>query len=187
MKFLLLIILLLTGRFLGAATFEVSEALMAFTAMATPGALKISGKQTDTKAMKTEIKIHGQQMSGTASLQLVSLATGIDLRDKHMKGKYLETDKFPQAIFTFKKVTLPKELTGEKIPFEGTMNLHGVEKPISGEITLEKKESALTITHEFKVKTGDFGITTPHFMSVKMGEEVSVTVTLKGTLKGDLN
>ena len=112
MKFLPLIILLLTGRFLGAATFEVSEALMAFTALATPGALKISGKQNDPKAMKTEIKIHGQQMSGTASLQLVSLATGIDLRDKHMKEKYLETDKFPQAIFTFKKVTLPKELTG---------------------------------------------------------------------------
>ncbi|MSP19180.1 MAG: YceI family protein [Bdellovibrionales bacterium] len=187
MKSSLLIIVLLTSRFLGAATFEVSEALMAFTALATPGALKILGKQSDPKAIKTKIIIHGQQMSGTASLQLVSLSTGIDLRDKHMKEKYLETDKFPQAIFTFKKLTLPNELTGEKIPFDGTMNLHGVEKPISGYIRLEKKESALTITHEFKIKTGDFGITTPHFMSVTMGQEVVVKVILEGNLKGDLN
>lgn len=182
MKLFNLVYFVLLNSFLFAAPFQVSSGRVEFLALATPGALTISGKQSSAPNVKTDIKIENQQVMGSAVVQLESFSTGIGLRDRHMKENYLEALKFPVSSFTYKKLTLPPSFSGEKIPFEGTLKLHGVEKPISGFVQAEKKDSQLILRHEFKIKTSDFGISTPKYMGVVMGEEVEVKAILEGTL-----
>lgn len=182
MKFSFWVLISSVSSFLVATPFQLSSGKVEFLALATPGALKIAGKQSNSNALKTEIKVEGVQVTGSSAIQIDSFSTGIGLRDRHMKENYLEASKFPESSFTYKKLTLPSSFSGEKIPFEGLLKLHGVEKPVSGFVTAEKKESQLTLKHEFKIKTSDFGISTPKYMGVVMAEDVEVRVILEGTL-----
>src|SRR5438046_2728106 len=70
-----------------------------FLATGRPSALKIRGKiKEDAKdALTGKLQVTGANVTGTAKLALDMLDTGIDLRNKHMKEKYLETGKFPTA------------------------------------------------------------------------------------------
>jgi polyisoprenoid-binding protein YceI len=182
MKFFILALMTFISSFSSAAPFKVTEAKVEFLALATPGALKIAGKQASNSTLKTDIKIESNKVTGSSTIQMDSFSTGIGLRDKHMKENYLESSKFPDSSFTYKKLALPKDITGENIPFEGTLKLHGIEKPITGLLKTEKKNSALILEHFFKIKTSDFGISTPKYMGVVMGEEVEIKVTLEGTI-----
>jgi polyisoprenoid-binding protein YceI len=183
MRLLKLALIFLLSNPLFATQWQITEGKINFIALATPGALRIVGKQSDPKALKPEIKLENNRVSGTVAFQIEALTTGIGLRDRHMKENYLETGKFPESVFTYTQVELPKDFQGEKIPFEGKLKLHGVEKPVSGELKIEKEDPKLTLSHEFKIKTRDFGITTPHYMSVTMADEVVIQVTLEGTLR----
>jgi len=182
MKFFILALMTFISSFSSAAPFKVTEAKIEFLALATPGALKIAGKQASNSTLKTDIKIESNQVTGSSTIQMDSFSTGIGLRDKHMKENYLESSKFPESSFTYKKLTLPKDGTGENIPFEGTLKLHGIEKPVTGLIKADKRNSTLILDHVFKIKTSDFGISTPKYMGVVMGEEVEIKVTLEGTI-----
>lgn len=182
MKLFNWVLFALLSSFLFAAPFQVSSGKVEFLALATPGALKISGKQSNALAIKTDIKIENQQVLGSSAVQLESFSTGIGLRDRHMKENYLEAAKFPESSFTYKKLTLPPNFSGDKIPFEGVLKLHGVEKPVSGVVHAEKKDSQLILKHEFTIKTSDFGIQTPNYMGVVMGEKVEVRVVLEGKI-----
>lgn len=182
MKVSILFFSAVVNSFLWAAPFQVSAGRVEFLALATPGALKISGKQSGSPAIKADIKIENQQVVGSSTVQLDSFSTGIGLRDRHMKENYFEASKFPESTFTYKKLILPPDFKGEKIPFEGVLKLHGVEKPVSGFVLSEKKDSQLILNHQFKIKTSDFGIQTPNYMGVVMGEEVEIKVIIEGKI-----
>lgn len=182
MRFFIITLTGFISSFLFAASLQITDAKVEFLALATPGALKISGEQTNPSALKTEIKIDNNQITGTSTIQVDTFSTGISLRDKHMKENYLEGSKFPESSFTYKKVTLPPNLNGENIPFEGTLKLHGIDRPIKGVLKAERKDSSLILEHAFKIKTSDYGITTPKYMGVVMGEEVEIKVRLEGKL-----
>ena len=90
MKSFLLIILSFISSYLPASSVKITDSKVSFVALATPGALKISGKQTDSNGLKPEIRLENNQISGNVSLKLEALSTGIELRDKHMKENYLQ-------------------------------------------------------------------------------------------------
>lgn len=104
--------------------------------------------------------------------QLKSLKTGIRLRDNHMHEDYLETDKFPLAIFTgFISPSEKNEWVAE-----GELLLHGV----------KRKEKIIGSVHEHKIqaqwklKLTDYGIDVPtRFLVAKLSEIITVTITAK--------
>ncbi len=151
-----------------------------FNAVGRPSALKIRGKGA---APKGTLTVEGTALSGAATFSLDSLDTGIKLRNEHMKKKYLETEKYPEAKVTFAKLSLPDSLkadgaVAEKVPFQGTLSLHGVEKPISGTAKIERKGGQVQLAADFGLKISDFGIATPGFAGITMAEDVQVLVQL---------
>ena len=64
------------------------------------------------------------------SVTLGTLSTGIDLRDKHMREKYLEV--YPTAILRVPRNDLKLPAAGERGTFdaEGTLSLHGKTRPV---------------------------------------------------------
>jgi polyisoprenoid-binding protein YceI len=104
--------------------------------------------------------------ASNVALKLDSLKTGIDLRDEHMKKKYFETDKYPEAVLT--------HATGKDGTFTGELQLHNVKKPIAGTYVFEGNE----FVGNFKTKMSDFSINKAKYMGVGVNDEIDVTIRL---------
>ena len=72
-----------------------------FRAIGRPSGLKVVGTG---EAAKGKIEMAGNKASGVAVFNLESLVTGIEMRDEHMKKRYLETGKFPEAKLSISRI-----------------------------------------------------------------------------------
>jgi polyisoprenoid-binding protein YceI len=157
-----------------------------FLAIGNPSALKIHGeaKEEGGKApVKGDLTFAGTDVTGKVTCLLDSFDTGIGMRNKHMKEKYLETGKFPEAQFTLTELKLPSAATDVKakdVPFKGNLTLHGVTKPVAGTATIERAKDKANTAFEFKIKASDFAIQSPSFMGITMADEVNVNVKFEG-------
>jgi polyisoprenoid-binding protein YceI len=104
-------------------------------------------------------------MAANIIVPLGKLSTGIGLRDTHMKEKYLEVQKFPNAEL----------ITGEGTDGKGKakLKIHGVEKEVEGTY---KVLSDKMVQAEFQIKLTDFNITGVRHLGVGVKDDVKVTV-----------
>lgn len=168
---------------------SLSETKVEFLAVGKPSMLKINGKAKLEDGAKLEgvLQLKGDSLAGTAKFPLDSLTTGISLRDRHMKEKYLETAKFPKAEFTLTELKLPGTLaTGDGeakgVPFKGTLSVHGVPQPIAGTVDIERKGAKAEMDFKFNTTIPSHKIELPSFMGVTVAEDVQITVEVEGPL-----
>ncbi len=162
-----------------------------FLAVGKPSMLKIRGKaKADEKAnpLTGQMALNGNKLSVKASFALNSLETGIGLRDRHMKEKYLETEKFPKADFVLTEMALPDALTkgdgeAKDVAFKGTLTIHGVPQEVSGTASVQRKSDKFEFAFEFGTKITGHKIELPSFMGVTVAEDVKVSVNVGGQLK----
>jgi polyisoprenoid-binding protein YceI len=133
--------------------------------------------------------------AGTVNVDLLSLDTGISLRNEHMRN-FLETSKYPQAVYKFTSIKLDgnklepgKLVTGTAT---GTITIHGVTKPLQApiELTYLPQQDAkyrpgdwVHFYSQFKIKVADFGIQIPGPM---IGQKLAndLTIEIDGMAKG---
>ena len=95
---------------------------------------------------------------------------------EHFNENYVETEKFPNAIFKGKineKVDWTKD--GEtKVTVTGKLNMHGVEKDrtIDGKVTV--KGSVIIISTKFFIHIVDYNIKVPSHYVKNIAEDVEV-------------
>ncbi len=160
------------------ARVDASQGEVEFVAIGRPSALKIRGK---TGAPKGEVRIENGKASGAFVLSLTALDTGINLRNQHMKEKYLEVGKFPEAKLLIESVDLPSDISAgegsrDGLPFLGVLTLHGVQKPVAGSAKVERRQSSVEVEAQFGIKLSDFGVTTPSYAGITVAEDVQVKV-----------
>jgi polyisoprenoid-binding protein YceI len=149
-----------------------------FTAVGKPGFLKIRGESKSQFPIGS-LKFDKDSAAGEFEFDLQGLETGIDLRNEHMKDKYLEVAKFPKSKLTFKLPGIKEsDLSSDlKRNFVGILNLHGVTKEVSGEVLYSAAtKSAVT---KFTIKVSDFGIDIPKYMGITVSETVDLDVSVK--------
>jgi hypothetical protein len=129
-----------------------------------PGGLGIEGKGNDIS-----VKEQGDVIVATVGLN--SLATGIDLRDKHMKEKYLETSKYPHAVFTVERSKL--KIPGET-DVDGKLQLHGVTKTVKVHYSASGSDAQATFTGTSHLNMKDFNIEVPSYLGVTVKPDVTV-------------
>lgn len=120
---------------------------------------------------------------GTVTVDLRSLDTGIDLRNKHMRENHLHTDSFPSAVFVLDSVrgqTVLAPTGSTPLSVHGTMTIHGTKLGISvpGTVAATAKPGTVRLQTEFPLKITDFGIPRPEFLFLKLAEEVKIIVDL---------
>lgn len=106
---------------------------------------------------------------------LDSIDTGIGLRNKHMRQKYLETERYPKAIFKGKLITWNRDPTSPDIYLvstKGVMLIHGVEKPMTLSGALTRQEKHLKATYFFSVYLPDFSIKKPGYLLIRVDETI---------------
>ncbi len=64
-----------------------------------------------------------------------------------------------------------------RITFTGMLTLHGVTRPVSGEVTARPAAGGLSIDARFPVRISDFEIPPPRYLGVGVKDEVQVRVT----------
>ena len=126
--------------------------------------------------------------AGTVNVDLLTLDTGIAMRNEHMRG-FLEAAKYPQAIFKFSRIDVagnklePGKLVDGKAT--GTITIHGVTRPLVAPIELtylpqgDPKYRAGDWLHfysQFKTHISDFAIELPNTV---LGPKVSNDLTIE--------
>jgi polyisoprenoid-binding protein YceI len=141
-----------------------------FLAKANPGFLEIEGKGGIVESTDAKIGKDGV-VSGTFTVQLKDLKTGIEQRDGHMHQDYLESEKYPTAIFKLDPVSMNG---GTRKAFKGALTLHGVMREVQGSVEFSSTKAVA----RFSVDVTKYGIKVPAYKLLTVGKEVDVSVTL---------
>ena len=114
-------------------------------------------------------------------VDLRTLDTGIELRNRHMRENHLETDRFPVARFTGGTLV---EGAGQSLDpcaavhvlVEGELDLHGVSRTVRIPLDLVHDGASLRIVGRFPVALSDHDIARPKFLVMKLADVQEVTV-----------
>ena len=101
-----------------------------------------------------------------------------DLMQEHFNENYVESDKFPKATFNGSytgNVDLAKS-GSYPIQVTGSINLHGVTRPLSIPATLVVQDKVLMGQAKFFLKPADFNIKIPSLIKNNIAKEIEVTV-----------
>lgn len=154
MRWTIAILLAFVSNICLAATLDVS-----WQAVGSPGFIKIDGQ-----GGKAECQLDAQGL-GECSCALDAFKTGIDLRDHHMREKYLQTDKWPKASL--------KIASAAAGAFAGDLTLKGKTHPVKG--AYELKDGAVEAT--FQVALDDYDVGVPSYLGVTVAKGVTVKVS----------
>lgn len=102
------------------------------------------------------------------------------LMGEHFNENYIESSKYPKAIFKGKIVNwadidLSKNEV-QKANVEGELTLHGVTKKIMTDATLHPQKENIAGTCHFKVNPEEFGIRIPTIVRDKIAKEMTISV-----------
>jgi len=125
-------------------------------------------------------------------VDLRSLKTGIEARDRKMREEFLEVGSFPKATFKLERIieTDGRRLVDQRefeLVASGVFFLHGIEKPVrvslwltyfrESEVTRARQPGDLLhLVARFDILLSDFGIVIPHTALLKLDERQSIMV-----------
>lgn len=132
-----------------------------------PAGFKINGT-----TQSLEAKPEGDSV--VLRVPLDTVGTGIELRDKHMKEKYLETKTHPMAELKVAK-SLLKEGKGQH--GTGTFSVHGTSKEVAITYDAAKADDGFVVNGQFDINIKEHAIDVPSYMGVTVKPEVKVVAS----------
>lgn len=158
-----------------AALSRAGSAHVAFTAVG-PAGLKIVGTTSDLDVSESsgDVKVR---------VPLANLDTGIGLRNRHMREKYLQVQLYPNADLVVSRSALKLPNSGDeaKSDANGTMTLHGKSKPVRFSYNAKRDANRYHVTGSVHLNMNDFGIEVPSYLGVTVKPEVDVSVAFDAT------
>lgn len=114
-------------------------------------------------------------------INVADMITGLPELDKHLKSDvFFDAKKFPTATFVSDKVVLKNNKISK---VQGNLTVHGVTKPVTLNVKLNKNETSpltqkptIGFTADTKVKRSDFGITS---FSPGLGDDVTLNIEVE--------
>ena len=102
------------------------------------------------------------------------------LMQEHFNENYVESEKYPKAIFkgkindwsTFPGLKKDGEI---EMTISGSLTVHGIEKPLETKVTLIIKNGKVSMNSKFTVSPSDFEIEIPGAVVDKISKEIEVT------------
>jgi polyisoprenoid-binding protein YceI len=136
------------------------------------------GKTSDVAGTIVADPANPAAASVQVTINVDALDTGVGLRNKEMRERYLETNKFGTALFKSVSVAGPASVAPNQpadISVTGDMTLHGVTKRMTIPVHVVLiPDGGIHATTTFKIHMPDFGISVPHNILVTVNDEVPV-------------
>lgn len=119
-------------------------------------------------------------------VDLASLDTGLGLRNRHMRNRYLEVEEFRYAFFegTIQEV---EEVSDEllRVWGIGAMEIHGVSRNLRIPCDLSARGDGYQVECSFEVLLSDFDISIPRIMFLKLANEIQLELDFSVRLAHD--
>ncbi len=171
-KLLLILFVVLTGVQVYAQKFKSSESNIRFFSKA---------PIEDIEAVNTEatsiIDVDSKSFVFVAPIKGFSFKK--KLMEEHFNENYLETDKYPKAIFKGKIENWDVGKGEAVVVAKGEMSIHGVEQQVSIEGTINYGDDNVTIKSVFLIALKDYKIKIPKALFYNIAEVVEVTISFQ--------
>jgi polyisoprenoid-binding protein YceI len=116
-----------------------------------------------------------EPLKGELTVDLHKLQTGIGMRDRHMKDKYLEVQR--GAEFSAARLQeIRVDALGGKTGFRGVLMLHGERREVSGTANIKQNGDGYRVEAAFPVSISEFEIPDPTYLGVGVKDQVQVRV-----------
>lgn len=104
------------------------------------------------------------------------------LMQEHFNENYVESDKFPKAIFkgalensSALDLTIDRALT---VKVNGNLTLHGVTRPVSSMAVITVKNKAMAAATSFTIILADYKISIPALVADKVNKKITISVNV---------
>jgi polyisoprenoid-binding protein YceI len=149
-----------------------------------------------SEAPLENIEAHNQQVTSildfaksevAITLLMKSFKFEKSLMEEHFNENYIESSKYPKAIFTgsFKSESAIDANKNGVYPvtIDGSLTLHGVTQPIKTTGSIEVKNGSVVAKTKFKIAIKDYNIEVPKLVVKNIAEIVEVTAELPYTFQ----
>ncbi len=104
------------------------------------------------------------------------------LMQEHFNENYMESDKFPKAVFKG-KIQLGKQILFNtdninEVIAEGILTIHGVSKQVSLKAFIAIKNGKISSAASFTVLLADYKITVPSIVEDKINKRINISVSV---------
>lgn len=114
------------------------------------------------------------------SIAMLSFEFEKQLMKDHFNENYVESSKFPKAVFkgTIQDIAKVNFAKDGKYPVKvkGSMTLHGVTKDVTADGTLSISGGKVNATSTFKLLLSDYKVEIPKLVGDKVAKEATITV-----------
>lgn len=168
-------LLLLAGLSLRAQQLVPGKARLAFT-------IRNAGVNVTGEIREADIELEGDwakpaSLKLKATAQVLSLKTGIGLRDRHLMGEdYFHQEKYPRI--TLESSSFAKTAQGWVL--KGTLTMKDKSLPITWKLDLDVQGTTWVLKSQPTLNRRDYGI---GGSSVTMGDEVRLDLSLEGSTR----
>ena len=103
----------------------------------------------------------------------------IALMEEHFNENYVESDRFPKAIFKGKIEGLDTSLltsTPKDFVLNGKLEIHGKSVPVKTIAKISKSASGINLNASFPVNASDFNIAIPSVVKNKVSNKINIQV-----------
>src|SRR5262249_55211879 len=124
--------------------------------------------EAKTKELNGDLVTDGRgpgAVAGAIRVNLQSLETGISLRDKHMRGTYLEVEQGAEYAVAVVDDIFLDSLQG-KAAFRGMLPLHGTRQEVKGTAEVAPRDNGYRVRAEFPIKVSAFQIAAPVYLGI---------------------
>lgn len=113
------------------------------------------------------------------SLAISTLKFDKSFMQQHFNSDYMESDKYPRAIF---KGKLQEQIDIKKdgsypVNVSGNLTIHGVTRPRTVQGVLTVRNGVISMTSEFYVKCGDHHVDIPQILFYHIAENIKVNIS----------
>jgi polyisoprenoid-binding protein YceI len=141
-----------------------------------PAGMKIVGTTSD-------LDVDDQGAKIVIKVPLAHMTTGIDLRDHHMREKYLQVGTYPNAELTVDRATLhfptgDGQASGDA---SGTMAIHGKTNNVTFHYNLVRASGSLHVGGTVHLNIRDYSIDVPSYLGVTVKPDIDVEVQFTAT------
>ncbi|PZE69361.1 YceI family protein [Curtobacterium sp. MCPF17_018] len=140
----------------------------------------VVGRTEDVKG--TAVVDGGSLTQATVTVQVGKIRTPEAARDEYFRSTALQTDEYPTATFELTKpVDVTKALDGstQDVTLTGTMDLHGVEKPVTADAQVAVGDGGtVQVAGTVPITFADYGVKAPSLGFVTVDGKGSVEFSL---------
>lgn len=104
----------------------------------------------------------------------------IALMEEHFNENYMDSDKYPKAVFKGIAEGLDIDKLSAQattLNIKGTLTVHGKTQEITTPAEFMKKDGKIIVTTDFSVSPGDFNIEIPSIVKEKISESIHINAT----------